>query len=167
MFDFTSKGVTNSLKSNLDDALKSGEVIVSVEINGSKFPKKMYCRSLWALRVSDTELKIFNNKTKEISKQIFISDINSIDLKVARGFNNAPGKFMTQTLCLKMDVNTGDRIYQFICEDLGVIKGILSWVQENNIEFTDSYDLVKLYNENNSKEVIEILYSKLQEIQRR
>ena len=49
MFDFTSKALTNSLKSNLDDALKSGKVIVSVGINGKEFPGKMYCRSSWVL----------------------------------------------------------------------------------------------------------------------
>lgn len=167
MFDFTSKALTNSLKSNLDDALKSGKVIVSVGINGEEFPKKMYCRSSWALGLNDTELKISNNRTKEVSKQISVSDINSIELNVAKGFNNAPGKFMSQTLCLEMTINIGETTYQLICEDLGVIQPMLSWGQKNNIKFTDSYDLVKLYSENNPKEAVDILYSKLQEIQGR
>ena len=64
-----------------------------------------------------------------------------------------------------MAINIGEITYQLICEDL--IQPMLLWVQENNIKFTDSYDLVKLYSENNSKEAIDILYSKLQEIQGR
>ena len=167
MFDFTSKTLTNSLKSNLDDALKSGKVIISVSINENEFPKKMNCRSSWVLEVDDKELKISNNRTKKLSKQISISDINNIDLSVAKGFNNAPGIFMSQTLCLLIDINIGDITYQLICEDLDVIQPILSWVQQNNIRFTDSYDLVKLYSENSSKEAIDILYSKIQEIQGR
>lgn len=167
MFDFTSKALTNSLKSNLDDALKSGKVIVSVEISGKEFPGKMYCRSSWVLGLNDTELKISNNRTKRVSKQISVSDITNIELSVAKGFNNAPGQFMRQTLCLEMAINIGEITYQLICEDLGVIQPMLLWVQENNIKFTDSYDLVKLYSENNSKEAIDILYSKLQEIQGR
>lgn len=167
MFDFTSKALTNSLKSNLDDALKSGKIIVSVGINGKEFPGKMYCRSSWVLGLNDTELKISNNRTKKVSKQISVSDINNIELSVAKGFNNAPGQFMRQTLCLEMAINIGETTYQLICEDLGAIQPILSWVQENNINFTDSYDLVKLYSENNSKEAVDILYSKIQEIQGR
>ena len=69
MLDFTSKSLTNSLKSNLDDALKSGKVIVSVIINGKEFPRKMYSRSPWALGVDDVEVKIYTNSTKKISKK--------------------------------------------------------------------------------------------------
>ena len=127
----------------------------------------MYCRSSWNLELHDTELKISNNRTKEVSKQISISDINNIELSVAKGFNNAPGKLMSQALCLQIDINMRDMTYQFICEDLSAIQPLLSWIKQNNIEFTDSYDLVKLYSENNSKEAIDILYGKLQEIQGR
>lgn len=69
MLDFTSKSLTNSLKSNLDDALKSSKVIVSVIINGKEFPRKMYSRSPWALGVDAVEVKIYTNNTKKISKK--------------------------------------------------------------------------------------------------
>ena len=167
MLDFTSKSLTNSLKSNLDDALKSGKVIVSVIINGKEFPRKMYSRSPWALGVDDVEVKIYTNSTKKISKKIPVSDIDEIALRVAKGFNNAPGIFMTQTLCLEMDMKIKEENYQFICEDLGVIPSVFKWIQKNTINYTDFYNLENLYDENNEKEAIDILYSKIEEIQGR
>jgi len=74
---------------------------------------------------------------------------------------------MLQTLCFEIAIKILETKYQFICEDLRVIQPILRWVQKNNIEYTDSYNLVKLYSENDPKEVVDILYNKLQEIQGR
>ena len=167
MFDFTSKALTNSLKSNLDDALKSGKVIVSIRIHDKDFPGKMYSRSLWVLEFDDKEFKIFNNKTKKVFQQISLLDIDHIQLNVAKGYNNAPGRFMTQTLCLEIAVNMQEKTYQFICEDLGVIKPMLSWLKENNIEFIDTNHLVNLYNEHDAREAVDILYSQIHDIQGR
>lgn len=127
----------------------------------------MYSRSPWELGMDDAEVKIYNNSTKKISKKISVSDINEIDLRVAKGFNNAPGIFMTQTLCLKIDMKIEEENYQFICEDLGAIPLVFKWMQRNNINYTDFYNLENLYDENNEKEAIDILYSKIEEIQGR
>lgn len=74
---------------------------------------------------------------------------------------------MLQTLCFEMSIKIVETKYQFICEDLRAIQPILRWVEKNNIEYTDSYNLIKLYSENDPKEVVDIIYNKLQEIQGR
>lgn len=159
--------MSNSLKRDIDDALNSGKVIVSVSINGNDYPGKMYSRSPWILLIGGAEIKIYNNRDKKVLKNISTLDITKINLRVAKGFNNAPGIFMTQSLCLEMDVRINNKNYCLICEDLRPIPEILKWLKENNIFYIDSYNLEQLYNENDVKEVVNILYSKIQEIQER
>lgn len=41
---------------------------------------------------------------------------------------------------------------------------LFKWLQRNNLHYTDSYELEKLYNEKEEKEVIKILYDNIKEI---
>lgn len=161
MLDVTNKTLTNSLNGDIEEALNTGKVIASISINGSQYPSKMYSRSPWILLMDGKEIKIYNNRDKKVCKKTLILDSAEITLGIERGFNNAPGKFMTQSLCFEMSVRIENKNYCFNCEDLKPIPEILKLLQNNNILYRDPYNLEQLYNENDSKEVIDILYSKI------
>ncbi len=165
MLDFTNKSLTNSLKWDIEEALNTGSVIVSISINGDEYPSKMYSRSPWILLMDGKEIKIYNNRDKKTCKKTLILDSAEITLGVAKGFNNAPGKFMTQSLCFEMSIIIENKKYCFICEDLKSIPETLKLLQKNNILYRDPCNLEQLYNENDSKEVVDILYSKIKETQ--
>lgn len=165
MLDVTNKTLTNSLKGDIEEALNTGKVIVSISINGNQYPSKMYSRSPWILLMDGKEIKIYNNRDKKTCKKALILDSAEITLEVAKGFNNAPGKFMTQSLCFEMSIRIEEENYCFVCEDLKPIPETLELLQKSNILYRDPYNLEQLYNQNDSKEVIDILYSKIKDIQ--
>ena len=164
MLDVTNKTLTNSFKGDIDEALNNGKVIVSISINGNEYPSKTYSRSPWILFMDGKEIKIYNNRDKKVCKKDLILDIAEITLGVAKGFNNVPGIFMTQSLCFEMSIRIENKDYCFICEDLKQIPEILKLLQKNNILYRDPYNLEQLYGENDSREVVDILYSKIKEI---
>lgn len=167
MNGFLGQDYKNSLKTNFDEAIKGGKIIVSFLMEGKRVPGKMYCRSPWVVELNDTEIKIVNDMTKKVSKKVSVSDIEEVAVKVVKGFNNAPGKFMTQSISCEMQVNINEKEYCFICEDLHVVPILFKWLKRNNLNYKDLYDLEKLYNEMDEKEVVEILYSKISEISER
>lgn len=165
MLDVTNNTLTNSLKGNIDEVLNTGKVIASISINRKQYPSKIHSRSPWILLMEGREIKIYDNRDKKICKKILMLDLAEINLGVAKGFNNAPGIFMTQSLCFEMNVRIENKEYCFICEDLKPIPEVIKWLKENDMLYRDYYNLEQLYSENNSEEVVEILYNKIKEIQ--
>ncbi|SCJ89626.1 Uncharacterised protein [uncultured Clostridium sp.] len=164
MDGFLGKSYRNSLKGNLKEAVNGGKVIISIVINNKRFPSKLYSRSSWVIELSDIEIKVINERKKEMARELLITDIDKVSINVSKGFNNAPGPYMTQTICCEIAVNIRENEYYFICEDLKVIPVLLKWMKENKINYIDSYNLEELYNSKEEKEVIEILYNNIKEI---
>lgn len=158
MFDFSKKNSTNSLKNNPS---KDKKIIISMIVYGKRYPEKMYSKSPWIIELNDSEIKGYSSVSKFLSKKMKTSEISNIDIKVIKGFNNLPGKPMTQSLACEFSVKFEGDVYVFICEDLDVIKPLLTWLKNNNLKFTDSSNLEKLYKENEAKQVIEILHKNI------
>lgn len=159
MFDFLNKNYTNNLKSNPS---KDKKIIISVIVYGKRYPEKMYSKSPWIIELNDSEINGYSSISKKLSKKIAISDINQIYVKVTKDYNNAPGKFTTQSLACEFSVKFDGDVYTFICEDLNVIPILFNWLRNNNLKFIDSYNLEKLYKNNNPNKAIEILYKNIE-----
>lgn len=167
MDGFLGKSYRNSLKGDLKEAVNGGKVIISISMGNNRFPSKTYSRSHWVVELSDMEIRIINERRKEIAKEMLITDIDKVTINVAKGFNNAPGQYMTQTICCEIAVNINEKEYCFICEDLKVIPLLLKWMKENNIRYIDPYNLEGMYSSKEEKDVIELLYNNIKEIPER
>ncbi len=164
MFDVTNKIYTNSLKEDINEALSLGKVIVSISINNNEYPKKIYSRSPWILKLENNKATLhFTSTNKEAKKVIDLED-SIFYLEVDKGFNNAPGPFMTQTICFELSIKHNDITYSFICEDLNAIPEVLKFIENNKIAYVDNHKLNDLYKEFELQEVSQILYDQLDNI---
>lgn len=161
MTDLFNKAFTNSLKNNLDEVLSGVQTIVAISINNKRYPNKMYSKSHWILELDDMGLKIANDSTKITPKEILLSDIITFNVEATKGFNNAPGMFMTTNLRCEIEVKTKDQQCNFICEDLSVLPTLFLWLKDNDINFTDSLGLMELYEDNKSEEVFDMIFNRL------